>query len=290
MKMNKSMLAAAVAMVAVFASCRKDQLDAKPENLPADEQVSVASKMDNRPETESPVMKVVTNGVGNNISGYVAGLPARYDSTNKNYPLLIFIHGMGQLANSNSKLSSVLDLGTTKLLQQKQFPASFNVNGQNFSFIVVSPQFRDYPSANDVSALIDYMVENYRVDASRIYVSGLNMGGGAAWDVAGAFSSKVAAIVPITGASWADEKRCSNIAANGIGVWAFHNSEDKVIPSSISEQIVAKVNSFHPAKAAKLTLFNSAEHDAWTKATDPGYKENGMNIYEWMLQFSKSAK
>ena len=287
--MKKSMLVAGAVAAVVFASCRKDVQHRPNENGLSETAVQAASQ-NNLPETEAPVVQVISNKVGNNVSGYIAGLPARYEATTKNNPLLVFIHGMGQLASGSAKLSSVQGLGVTKLLHEQKFPASFTVNGQTHSFIVVSPQFNQYPTADDVSNLIDYLVQTYRVDAGRIYVAGLNMGGAATWDVAGAHSDKIAAIIPIAAPSWADEKRCSNIASNGVGVWAFHNSEDKVVPSTISKQIVDKVNSFHPAAAAKLTTFSSTEHDAWTQATDPNYKENGMNIYEWMLQFSKSAK
>ncbi len=287
--MKKSMLVAGAVAAVVFASCRKD-VQHRPNENGLEETAVMAASQNNLPETEAPVVKVISNKVGNNVSGYIAGLPARYDATTKNYPLLVFIHGMGQLASGNAKLSSVQSLGVTKLLQEQKFPASFTVNGQTHSLIVVSPQFDKYPTADDVNSLIDYLVQTYRVDAGRIYVAGVNMGGAAAWDVAGAFSDKIAAVVPIAAPSWADEKRCSNIASKGIGVWAFHNSDDKVVPSSISKQIVDKVNSFNPAATAKLTLAQSAEHDAWTQATDPNYKENGLNIYEWMLQFSKSSR
>ena len=287
--MKKSMLVAGAVAAVVFASCRKDVQHRPNENGLAETAVAAASQ-NNLLETEAPLVQVMSNKVGNNVSGYIAGLPARYEFTTKNYPLLVFIHGMGQLANGNAKLSSVQGLGVTKLLSEQKFPASFTVKGQTHSFIVVSPQFNQYPTADDVNSLIDYLVQTYRVDASRIYVAGLNMGGAAAWDIAGAHSDKIAAIVPIAAPSWADEKRCANIASNGIGVWAFHNSEDKVVASSISKSIVDKINTFSPAAAAKLTEFSSAEHDAWTQATDPNYKENGMNIYEWMLQFSKSSR
>jgi len=286
MKMKKSMLAAMVALAAVATSCRKDHVDVQANDPSLETSVSAAAQ-NNLPETAAPVLKAITNSVSNNVSGFVAGLPARYDSTNKTYPLLVFVHGMGQLSGANAKLSSVLDLGTAKLIQQQQFPASFTVNDKTYSFIVAAPQFKQWATAQDLNGFIDYMVQTYRVDASRIYVAGLNMGGALALEFAGAYPGKVAAIVPIAGPSWADEKRSSTIASNGIGVWAFHNSDDKVVPSSISKQIVEKINSFGPAKAAKVTLFSSVEHDAWTKATDPAYKENGQNIYEWMLQFSK---
>jgi hypothetical protein len=38
-----------------------------------------------------------------------------------------------------------------------------------------------------------------------------------------------------------------------------------------------------------MTLWPTGGHDAWTKATDPTYKENGLNMYEWLLQFSKKT-
>lgn len=288
MKMKKSVLAAIVALAAVATSCRKDVHDV-PANPSNPGETVAASTFNNLPETSAPQVKSVTSSAGN-VSGYIAGLPARYDSTTKNYPLLLFVHGMGQLASTNAKLSAIQESGIAKLLQQHQFPASFTVNGESFSFITVAPQFTQWATAQDLNALIDQLVATYRVDQSRIYIAGFNMGGALAWDYAGAYSSKVAAIVPIAGPSWADEKRCQNIASNSVGVWAFHNSEDKVVSSSITTDIVKKVNSFNPASAARATIFSSGDHDAWSKAVDPSYKENGMNIYEWMLQFSKPAK
>ena len=37
-------------------------------------------------------------------------------------------------------------------------------------------------------------------------------------------------------------------------------------------------------------MFSSDSHNAWTKATDPTYKENGQNIYEWMLSYKKEEE
>jgi hypothetical protein len=36
-----------------------------------------------------------------------------------------------------------------------------------------------------------------------------------------------------------------------------------------------------------MTIWPTGKHDAWTKASDPNYKENNMNMYEWMLQYHK---
>lgn len=282
--MKKSMLLASVAALMIFSSCRKEKVNTSNPEASLDQAKAYQNEL---PETTSPVVRAVASTVGANVSGYYIGLPARYDSTSKNYPLLIFIHGIGQLANGQNSLSSVSTVGATHLLNQKTFPASFTVNGKSFSFIVAAPQFKEWPKASDVSDVINAMVEKYRVDASRIYVAGLSMGGGTTWDVASTLGDKVAAIVPISGASYADDKKAASIASNHVAVWAFHNSGDKVVSADISKQIVQKINASHPDPAAKLTIFESNEHDAWTKATNPNYKENGLNIYEWMLQYSK---
>jgi hypothetical protein len=73
--------------------------------------------------------------------------------------------------------------------------------------------------------------------------------------------------------------------------WFFNIENDQVINVSESKNFVNAVNSFNPAIRAKLTLFpwsDSPEgHDAWTIPTNPDYRENGINIYEWMLQYKR---
>ncbi len=280
---------APLAALVFLSSCRKDV--SKVNNPDSEVELSKAQQLQNElPETAAPVFTAVTQEATSNTTGYYVGLPARYDSTTKNYPLLVFLHGMGQLSNANNKLSSLAEVGVNKFLGNKSFPASFSVNGKSYSFIVASPQFQEWPKASDVSNLIDYMVEKYRVDASRIYVVGVSIGGGTAWDVAADYGSKIAAIVPISGANRATEKKSESIAKSNVAVWAFHNSGDKMVSADITKDFVEKVNASNARPAAKSTIFDVNDHDAWSKATDPNFKENGLNIYEWMLQYSKSSK
>jgi hypothetical protein len=66
------------------------------------------------------------------------------------------------------------------------FPVSFNVNGTDFKFIVISsPQFINWPTSSDVNAVIDYATSHYGVNKNRIYLTGLSMGGGAVWNMPG---------------------------------------------------------------------------------------------------------
>lgn len=284
----KYLLVLLVPVVATTA-CKKDTSDA--EDTPGGGKPPVANAYNNVVETKSPIQKGITVNVNSNIGGYHQALPYLYDSTTKRYPLLVFIHGVGELGNGASQLPNAGNIGVARLIKDKKFPANFKVNNKNYSFIVISPQIKvwDYKTvAKDVNDMISYAISKYRIDTTRMYVSGLSMGGGYTWDYAGAYASRIAAIVPVCGASGPNDTRAKNMANAKLAVWAFHNDDDPTVPSSNSKGYVSKINALNPAIPAKLTLWPTGGHDAWTKALNPTYKENNMNIYEWMLQYSRS--
>lgn len=228
------------------------------------------------------------------MTGYYQSLPQDYAANpSKKYPLLVFLHGVGELAGANGSTlePKVLRNGPPRLIEKGTFPASFTVKGQQFSFIVITPQFKVWPGSGDVHRLVAYLKTKLRVDESRIYVTGLSMGGGVTWGTLSedqAQAKQYAASVVVCGA-WSPDQRLANvIAQNETPVWALHNDGDPTVPSSNSKGWVRDINSYKPAPqpAAKLTIFPKGGHDAWTQTYDPAYKENGMNVYEWMLQYT----
>ena len=137
-------------------------------------------------------------------------------------------------------------------------------------------------------AILQYVRNHYRVDETRIYLSGLSMGGGATWEYAGsAYGKSIAAIVPMCGASWADSAVAKRIATNEVPGWAFHNIDDQSVTVNSTKRYVRLINAEHPAHPVKMTLWEVGGHDAWTQSSDPEYKEDGKNMYEWMLQFRR---
>jgi predicted peptidase len=276
--------------MATACSKNTDNDPAKPATPGTTPGTTVDNPANNVVETKPPVQKGITVNVNGNIGGYQEGLPARYDSTTKRYPLLVCIHGIGELGNGASDLPNAAWPGTPGMLRTKTFPASFTVGGKNYSFIVIAPQFKAWPSAKDVNDMINYSISKYRIDTTRMYVSGLSMGGGVTWDYAVAYPSRIAAIVPMCGASGPSDAKAKKIADAGLAVWAFHNEDDPTVSVDNSKGWVSKINSYKPAIPAKLTLWPTGGHDVWTKATNIATKENNMNMYEWMLQYSRTAK
>jgi predicted peptidase len=276
-KANILILLAGLLMLGLGCSKNNDTPAAKP--LLPDEVV----------ETAPPVLKAITRKVNDAIGGYYEGIPARYDLTTKKYPLLIFLPGGGQVGNGQIDLPLLLNDGVMQLLDEKKFPPAFTVNGKAYSFVTLTPQFAYYPSDAEVESFILYALKNYRVDTSRIYLAGLSMGGIISTDMGGEFTSQLAAIVAISGvsANAGMDAKAQHIAQGKLPLWAFHNTGDPVNSVTGTYDFIARIKSYQPAIPPLLTLFDSNAHDAWTRAINPAYKENNLNIYEWMLQYSR---
>lgn len=200
---------------------------------------------------------------------YLLALPEDYEKNSETeYPLVLFLHGMGERGND---LELVKVHGPAKLAEEKSFP-----------FILVSPQcpleFR-YSTweiyLDDLVALIDDVAEKYRVDQKRMYVTGLSMGGFGTWELAKRYPDRFAAAAPICGGgSVKGIERLKNVA-----VWAFHGAKDDVVPLEESEKMVNALREV--GGNAKLTVYPEAYHDSWTDTY------NNPEFYSWLLSHRK---
>src|SRR5215475_4952050 len=106
--------------------------------------------------------------------GYLLYLPREYTSTAK-WPLMLFLHGRGE---SDGPLSLVKKWGPPRLVDR----------GENFLFLLVSPQcprspesWPQPPQQALLLALLDHVINTFKVDQDRIYLTGLSMGGYGSW-------------------------------------------------------------------------------------------------------------
>jgi dienelactone hydrolase len=242
-------------------------------------------------QTNTPRYVKVTS----KVNGYYEYLPQGYNpSGTTTYPLVLFFTGIGEFGNGDStSLPAVQKNGVPKLIANGTFPTSFTVNGQTFKFIVITPQFikNPLPKAIDIDSVLTYMIAHYKVDKSRIYITGLSYGGGLTWAYVGAnsfFAKKVTAIVPVASATAVDSiySRSRVIAGANLPVWATHNQGDSSAPLVDIQEYIDDINlAPAPYPKAKITIFPTTGHDAWTRTYDPNFRENGLSVYEWMLQF-----
>jgi predicted peptidase len=241
-------------------------------------------------ETEPATLIAVNKSYNGMTNGFYLAQPVKYNTSGKRYPLIVWIHGAGQFGNGTSDLALVLREGIPKMFVDKKIAPNYTVGTENMSFMMAAPQFIGYPTVQQVQTFVDSLKKNYRIDSTRIYLSGMSIGGIITCDVTSANPASYAAILPMGGVSrpGADlAEKTRRIAAGKAAVWVFHNEDDFVYSVSEARNFVALINRNVPAVLAKLTTAPTGGHDAWTKHSDPAFRENNLNIYEWMLQYKR---
>ena len=197
---------------------------------------------------------------------YLLYVPDDYGKEQKDWPLIVFLHGAGE---RGSNLDKVKGSGLAKLAER----------GEYLPFIIVSPRCKpDKWWANygeQIMAIIDETVENYNVDESRIYLTGSSLGGYGTWSIACAYPERFAAIAPICGGG--HPFVVHNL--KNIPVWAFHGAKDNVVPLSESQRMVNAVNK--AGGNAKLTVYPDVGHGSGNKAY------NDKELYKWFLSYQK---
>jgi len=191
---------------------------------------------------------------------YLLYLPKDY-AQQDSWPLLLFLHGAGE---RGADLERVKVHGPPKLIAA----------GKEFPFIVVSPQCPkdEWWKPHELAALVDEIVEKYKVDQDRVYVSGLSMGGYGTWSLADFAPNRFAAIVPICGGGSPRSVR----KFTHLPVWVFHGAKDSVVPLSASVEMVEALQRVHGN--VKFTVYPEADHDSWTETYD------NPELYTWMLE------
>lgn len=242
--------------------------------------------------------------IDSNIGGYWESLPTDYGTSSTNYPLIIFTHGIGEEGNGNTGLGKILTNNGSipNLISAGTFPTSFTVGSNTYRFIVIMPQMAAWhqqsTDVQEIQDMIDYAKANYRVNANKIYLVGVSMGGGELWDYVGTTgkASQIAAAVTMAGAADSTHAGALNIAGANLPVWSFHNNQDGTVPPAYTDDWITAINSHSPTPLARKTVFfqSPGVHDCWTQSSDPTYTENvsgigTVNIYQWMLSYSRST-
>ena len=183
-----------------------------------------------------------------------------------NLPLIVFLHGAGE---RGSDLELVKVHGPPKIVEgQPKFP-----------FAVLSPQCKSGemwdPASLDL--LLDQILSEYPIDASRIYLTGLSMGGRGTWDWAMYAPQRFAAIAPICG--WGERFMSHKI--KDVPTWIFHGALDQVVPLKESIDMVNALRR-NGNDQVKFTVYEEANHDSWTETY------NNAKLYEWFLSHRKN--
>jgi predicted peptidase len=127
-----------------------------------------------------------------------------------------------------------------------------------------------------VESLILKIIKNYRVDKTRVYVTGLSMGGRGTWAIATHRPDLFAAAVPICGGG---DPRTAGLLRD-LPFWVFHGALDEVHYPEESEKMIHALK--EAGSKVRYTLYPEAYHDSWTETYD------NSALYDWMLSNRKT--
>jgi len=220
----------------------------------------------------------------------LVSLPDDYNETTTKYPLLIFLHGSGEVGKSTADLSKELKAGLPLIISRGFKIQAYNPkDGKPYKFIVISPQHWGWTTTPEaLQYMLATLPKKYRIDTTRIYLTGLSAGGQGviqAVTYSQALTNKIAAIVPMS-PSATDNNYAKNFnfftkAKTAAWFFAGTNKDEPYLTNA--KKYSDSINRYNPG-GSKVSTFNNG-HCCWDVIYNPTHRENGMNIYEWMLQF-----
>ena len=198
--------------------------------------------------------------------------PEKY-SKSKSYPVLLFLHGAGERGNDNeSQLAHISGKFQTDQFRH-DYPAIviFPQCAEDDSWAYVERDNGKWlvkdtdevtPSMYAVIELMDQLMKELPIDRSRIYLTGLSMGGFGTFALLAQRPDWFAAAVPICGGG---NKRYS-YKYKDIPVWIFHGAKDPVVPVELSRELA---EDFKGRKMnVRYTEYPEGGHDVWNRAWD----------------------
>jgi predicted peptidase len=233
-----------------------------------------------------------TDAKGQSLPYYLY-IPAHYNPQQK-YPLVLMLEGSGESSNlkrTPEQNRQILFHASYVQVWSAQYSGRYNPHiQQRWPCFVVVPQLTapqqwvnvddskgsyKQPSQPSTSLLLtkellDALQQEYSgIDAHRLYVTGLSLGGYGVWDAIERWPDYFAAAAPVAGAGDPSPSKAALLIH--LPIWDFHGSKDPRVPTSGSREMIKAIEAAggHP----RYTEFAGAGHGVWGRAygTDAGY-------------------
>jgi poly(3-hydroxybutyrate) depolymerase/prenyltransferase beta subunit len=212
---------------------------------------------------DRPGFHVRTLETGGGEKKYTVFVPPGYDGA-RTFPVVLFLHGSGERGDDGVN-SAQVGLG-----------AAIAGHPEDYPVIAVCPQAKqswraDSDDIRDALATLEDALANYRVDRSRVALTGLSKGGSGSWGLAAARPELFAAVVPICGSGRTETAS----SLKGLPVWTFVGDADRDRTVLGTRAMVEGVRA--AGGKALETEYRGVGHNSWDRAyNDPA-------LVAWML-------
>ena len=181
-------------------------------------------------------------------------------------PLILYLHGAGEIGSDGQKQVTV-GLGPAIRSQEDEFP---------FYALFPQSQHGSWRAGSDDAVmalrLLEHTRSRFNIDDSRVYLTGVSMGGFGTFSLAAAYPDRWAAIVPICGGG--DPTQARRIAR--VPCWCFHGDADDIVSVEYSREMITAIRD-----AGGQPIYEELPgvgHNAW----DAAYAKP--ELFEWMCE------
>ena len=201
------------------------------------------------------------------------------------YPLVLFLHGAGERGDDNR---AQLTHGVAEFYQRRNEHPCFVLAPQcptgerwvevDWNRETGTGTFGQSPSKPMAAAwgAVRKLLKEESVDPTRVYVTGLSMGGFGTWFAAGHYRASLAAAAPVCGGgdpSWAAKYE-------GLPLWAAHGIDDSAVPVKRTREMVDAIRS--AGGGIGVTEYPDVGHNSWT----PFYADD--QFHDWLFAQRRS--
>jgi predicted peptidase len=196
------------------------------------------------------------------------------------FPLVIFLHGAGERGSDNEAQIKHIDDLFLDTRNRGRYPCfllapqcpkrevwgSYQGEGENLTLAEAPSR-----SMKSLLLLVDQIMKEFPIDATRVYITGVSMGGYGVWDLLARYPDRFAAAVPVCGGG--DVRIAEKI--KDVPIWVFHGARDKVVPPQNSRRMVKALQD--AGGIPGYTEYPDIEHNSWAHA----YKEP--HLIHWLF-------
>lgn len=172
--------------------------------------------------------------------------PPNYDTTCVNKkPLLVFLHGASLCGHDLSKV-------------RRYGPINAISMGRKIDAVILAPQNHGGAwNPKKINSLVDWTIDNFNVDTTRIYVYGMSLGGYGTMDYCATYPERVAAGMAMCGGATADVSGLSKLP-----FWILHGTADRAVGINCSKEVVSKLQANNQDSLLMFTWLKGASHSA----------------------------